>query len=895
MSTEYSLNEILDILINKIWPSIDAGTSISPDVALTNGVTRWFIISTVFLFGIFILFCLGYAIYNKCNIIKQIKLLLKKAKTEDRNTEIKNLFEQNKYTKELSKAFIEYKGKLYLGQDVDYYINENSLDLSILCTRVLPLGAALLTGLGVLGTFVGLLLGLNGLHLDGNMANLQNEIRQVANGASVAFATSVVGVSCSLVLNLFEKFVAAWMARCVCSIQNDFVNLFPPVPAAEVFLDVQKNSRESANTLQYVRESSRVSAGALLEVRGSSHAAADALQDVQKSSRETADTLRDVQESSRDSADILGGLAEQIGSNMQKSLDSFMQAMFERMAESMSQSADKIASAIEKSLEDTLRNTLVPSIDRISSASQDLASRQLESSETALESVLEKFMERVGQAGDTQREAIQKTSDEFQQTIRSLSASMSEIMGQMKEQQDTLLARQQDQMDKLDSAFRNMSAEQGKNIEFAGQNMRAVLDEFRGQMEQEFARQTASLSGVTDSLHSSLSSMSESMDKFFRELESQQQNATQSQADMSQHMTEQAKGMFSELASSMRELMGQMKEQQDTLLARQQDQMDKLDSAFRNMSAEQGKNIEFAGQNMRAVLDDFRGQMEQEFARQTSSLGGVTDNLHSSLSSMSESMDQVFKTLETQQQSAAQTQAAMVQRMEQHANSVFDQHSSSMADMNELLRNHAESMQHILDQGRALQADINESKDSLSQLGESVESSCTKLAFAGASLESFSDDIRASMDKSAANVEKTTELYKSLETANRSTHDALKDILEELGDLENSLSEVAESASRSVDTASENYQQLADSWQELQGELREYVEEIGNTATEQVQELDRHMTELLKEYGQQVKAQVSERMSDWNAQTQEFCDTMTNAVSTISEVVDEIDGKVGNR
>ncbi len=391
--SSYSPVEILNILKNKIWPSSDAGTSISPDVALTNDVTQLFIAITCLLFLSFIVGYLVYAIIKHYIKINPIKRLLKKAKTEDSNTEIIKLFEQNKYTKALSKAFIEYKGKLYLGQDVDYYINENLLAPSILCSRVLPLGAALLTGIGVLGTFVGLLLGLNGLHLDGNMANLQNEIRQVANGASVAFATSVVGVSCSLVLNLFEKIVAAWMARCVRSIQNDFVNLFPPVPAADVFLDVWENSRESANTLQYVqkssresagallevresshaaadalqdvqknsretadtlrevRESSRVSAGALLEVRGSSHAAADALQDVQKSSRETADTLRDVQESSRDSADILGGLAEQIGSNMQKSLDSFMQAMFERMAESMSQSADKIASAIEKSLE----------------------------------------------------------------------------------------------------------------------------------------------------------------------------------------------------------------------------------------------------------------------------------------------------------------------------------------------------------------------------------------------------------------------------------------------------------------------------------------------------------------------------------------------------------------
>ncbi|AWN14247.1 anti-phage ZorAB system protein ZorA [Salinisphaera sp. LB1] len=66
----------------------------------------------------------------------------------------------------------------------------------------------ILTGLGILGTFVGLAAGISlashGLGSD-DPVKMQAALQQLLSGASLAFFTSIAGMVCSIVLNLYEK------------------------------------------------------------------------------------------------------------------------------------------------------------------------------------------------------------------------------------------------------------------------------------------------------------------------------------------------------------------------------------------------------------------------------------------------------------------------------------------------------------------------------------------------------------------------------------------------------------------------------------------------------------------------------------------------------------------
>ena len=84
--------------------------------------------------------------------------------------------------------------------------HSGSLGQGIVGSRLLMATPAILTGLGVLGTFVGLAMGIGGLDLDSaNIENLDKSISPLIKGSSKAFVTSVWGVAFSLLFALFEK------------------------------------------------------------------------------------------------------------------------------------------------------------------------------------------------------------------------------------------------------------------------------------------------------------------------------------------------------------------------------------------------------------------------------------------------------------------------------------------------------------------------------------------------------------------------------------------------------------------------------------------------------------------------------------------------------------------
>ena len=445
---------VFEKLSERIWPGLDSirKLSSSPSITdLTNAVTMIFILVTVLMFLAFIISYLVISIKYITNLNK-ITDSLNYITDKSSSFEIRKILGQNKELKSFSDSLIEQDGKLYLSQDIDYYVNEISLAPSILCSRLFPLGAALLTGIGVLGTFVGLLLGLNGLNLDGDMSQLKEQIRIIAEGASVAFATSVVGVSCSLAFNIFEKGVAARAAVHLRNLQHRLSEMFSPFPVMNVFADIR-----------------------------------------------TAD---------KDSTDILGSLAEQIGSNMQRSLDSFMQSLFEHMATSMMESSERLSKAIGQTLELSLSNTLVPAVDRISKVTQEIATMQAQSSEKALAKLVTEFVKHVGKEGDEQRKAMEGATLEFQESIQKFSSSITDVMSSLRDQQESLLARQQTQMESLDSAFRSMSSEQSKIITQAmtamSEHQQGVLQSqddrtklLEAQMQNVFAQQSNAMASMT--------------------------------------------------------------------------------------------------------------------------------------------------------------------------------------------------------------------------------------------------------------------------------------------------------------------------------------------------------------------------------------------------------------
>ena len=114
--------------------------------------------------------------------------------------------------KYLQEAFQDYRfelnritnsDKAYYKCDIEDYINTTIVD-SVMHRNVLNQVAGAMTGLGILGTFIGLSLGLQHFST-GSTAEVTNSIAPLMDGIKVAFHTSIYGMVFSLVFNYVYK------------------------------------------------------------------------------------------------------------------------------------------------------------------------------------------------------------------------------------------------------------------------------------------------------------------------------------------------------------------------------------------------------------------------------------------------------------------------------------------------------------------------------------------------------------------------------------------------------------------------------------------------------------------------------------------------------------------
>ena len=146
------------------------------------------------------------------------------------NSQLNNAFlEYINETKRLSKDKIEFDD---LGCDIDDYINIKLLN-GIIKKSVCESISGSMTGLGILGTFLGLIIGLKDFSID--YEGIQNSILMLLNGIKTAFLTSIYGVVYSILFN--------WIFQKAYSEMSDALNEFKSVLNSKSVHNTQNNMK----------------------------------------------------------------------------------------------------------------------------------------------------------------------------------------------------------------------------------------------------------------------------------------------------------------------------------------------------------------------------------------------------------------------------------------------------------------------------------------------------------------------------------------------------------------------------------------------------------------------------------------------------------------------------
>lgn len=252
-----------------------------------------------------------------------------------------------------------------------------------------------------------------------------------------------------------------------------------------------------------------------------------------------------------ESREVLQGLAEKIGDELQKTMST-------------------VSSDITSSLEEALNNIMAPAISQ-------LVNQSTQSGNAALESLITRFMDGIGEQGAQQREALTKTTDQmnssmasFGDNLNSLVSSLEDNQNLAKERDDLVIQQMSDASQKMAGSVSSEISTLGKTVADSMSGIFDATEQSTTAVQQKISEQ---LDAVTKSINESMShSQQQSIDSIKVMTESIQSQVT----DIKEAVATSMEKLTDSSLSAVQAVQASMTEQLDKVVKSENAHIDKM-------------------------------------------------------------------------------------------------------------------------------------------------------------------------------------------------------------------------------------------------------------------------------------------------------------------------------
>jgi len=235
--------------------------------------------------------------------------------------------------------------------NTEEYINEDSVVYKPGHAQVAEILPTLLTSLGILGTFLGMMEGLTNLNFTDSGSTISS-IPTLLGGMRFAFATSVVGITCSIIFNVAYHMVKGRAFKALDAFDETFYELAMPRPLdSDVQMIIQKQD-EDLSMQQTIGQLGGQIAGAVeLAVSRATHPLTMSMDNfIQGTTREQIDGIQR----------IVNRFVQQMDMSMSGQFAALSDAM-NRMNQSMADTQQSLAYSIEAAKELAIDKQMIDS------------------------------------------------------------------------------------------------------------------------------------------------------------------------------------------------------------------------------------------------------------------------------------------------------------------------------------------------------------------------------------------------------------------------------------------------------------------------------------------------------------------------------------------------------
>lgn len=478
------------------------------------------LITDTFVYGIFLFFfvCLVIFLWKTVLRVRLIKILVDQVNrhTHPAKPEIlphlKTAFDANS---ELSEVWQEFENSLIIRQpkenqerivyktdEASFFFSEERLLGQYMNLRFWNSVPALLVGLGILGTFVGLVAGLipfSGVSFE-ETDEIRSAIEGLLSGVSTAFITSVWGMLFSLLFNWIEKSCIGWVSRRIAVLQRGLDQLFTLTTQEEIAF------RQEDELAQQTQALKAFSTDLANEIKS---AMAQGRQEIITEFRNAPEAFSNaIGEQLTPSLNNLNSAVTNSAHNIETTMVKENQQILQQMAnqlvprlDTLNIAANEINRAIVEGNQEILRELhkapdafgnavaekFAPSFDNLNVAVQELRRQKEESSTNAIQQLVEEFQRSLSGSASAQMEALAETVRQASESLVTLPQQLAGMMIGVQEQVDQtrklLSESSHDQTEQMKSMMEEMSNAFQNAIDTHQTGLSATTDSINREMQ----------------------------------------------------------------------------------------------------------------------------------------------------------------------------------------------------------------------------------------------------------------------------------------------------------------------------------------------------------------------------------------------------------------------------
>lgn len=384
----------------------------------------------------------------------------------------------------------------------DSYFNEQFVVDSRLRTEFFKHLPGMFTGLGIIGTFTGLIEGLRHFEVSENAATVRASLESLMHAVGEAFFISAAAITAAMFVTFFEKLLIAALHRKTEAIAH-CIDAHFEAGAGEEYLSRLVNASEASASQTKILKDALV--------------------------KELGDILRELTASQL-------ATGQELNSQLAMRIEESANRQLVAAREDNQALGDVIAGSIEKSLKEPL--------DKIASSVETASGDQSASAIKMLNDVMVSFSQRLNdlfggqinginelnkQTAQSMQDAVaslntlvSRLEDSGKKTAEDMAAQMSTSIKAMEERQNSINSQTQEFVDQIRQLVQSSQAETQQKLQATldsiGHQMSSILEKLSESQQQVFEDNRAREISMTNRAFSAVSEMSGSVDTAIKEI-----------------------------------------------------------------------------------------------------------------------------------------------------------------------------------------------------------------------------------------------------------------------------------------------------------------------------------------------------------------------------------------